>query len=47
MARVYLSLGSNLEPQRYLPAAIASLRERFGAITVSPAYRSQIGRAHV
>lgn len=41
MARVYLSLGSNLEPQRYLPAAIAALRERFGAISVSPAYRSQ------
>ena len=41
MARIYLSLGSNLEPQRYLPAAIASLRERFGAITVSPAYRSR------
>ena len=41
MARVYLSLGSNLEPQRYLPAAIASLRKRFGAITVSPAYRSR------
>jgi 2-amino-4-hydroxy-6-hydroxymethyldihydropteridine diphosphokinase len=41
MARVYLSLGSNLEPQRYLPVAIASLRERFGAITVSPAYRSR------
>lgn len=41
MARVYLSLGSNLEPQRYLPAAIAELRERFGAISVSPAYRSK------
>ncbi len=41
MTRVYLSLGSNLEPQRYLPAAIAALRERFGAITVSPAYRSK------
>ena len=41
MARVYLSLGSNLEPQRYLPAAVASLRERFGAVTVSPAYRSR------
>jgi 2-amino-4-hydroxy-6-hydroxymethyldihydropteridine diphosphokinase len=41
MARVYLSLGSNQEPQRYLPAAIASLRARFGAITVSPAYRSR------
>jgi 2-amino-4-hydroxy-6-hydroxymethyldihydropteridine diphosphokinase len=41
MARVYLSLGSNLEPLRYLPAAIAALRERFGTITVSPAYRSR------
>ena len=41
MTRVYLSLGSNLEPQRYLPAAIAALRERFGTITVSPAYRSR------
>jgi 2-amino-4-hydroxy-6-hydroxymethyldihydropteridine diphosphokinase len=41
MARVYLSLGSNVEPQQYLPAAIAALRERFGDIVVSPAYRSK------
>jgi 2-amino-4-hydroxy-6-hydroxymethyldihydropteridine diphosphokinase len=41
MARVYLSLGSNLEPQRYLAAAMAALRERFGEIAVSPAYRSK------
>jgi 2-amino-4-hydroxy-6-hydroxymethyldihydropteridine diphosphokinase len=41
MARVYLSLGSNLEPRRYLPEAIAALRERFGEIVVSPAYRSK------
>lgn len=41
MARVYLSLGSNLEPQRHLAAAMAALRERFGEIAVSPAYRSQ------
>ena len=41
MARVYLSLGSNLEPRRHLPAAITALRERFGAIAVSPAYRSK------
>jgi 2-amino-4-hydroxy-6-hydroxymethyldihydropteridine diphosphokinase len=39
MARVYLSLGSNIEPQKNLAAAIAELRERFGAITVSPIYR--------
>jgi len=39
VARVYLSLGSNIEPQRHLPAAIRELRERFGALSVSPAYR--------
>jgi 2-amino-4-hydroxy-6-hydroxymethyldihydropteridine diphosphokinase len=41
MARAYLSLGSNIEPQHHLPAALAELRERFGAIDVSPAYRSK------
>jgi 2-amino-4-hydroxy-6-hydroxymethyldihydropteridine diphosphokinase len=41
MARVYLSLGSNLEPARYLRAAIDELRARFGALSVSPAYRSK------
>jgi 2-amino-4-hydroxy-6-hydroxymethyldihydropteridine diphosphokinase len=40
MARVYLSLGSNQEPHRYLPAAIEALRGRFGTIDISPAYRS-------
>jgi 2-amino-4-hydroxy-6-hydroxymethyldihydropteridine diphosphokinase len=41
MARVHLSLGSNLEPQTHLRAAIGELRARFGAITVSPVYRSE------
>jgi len=41
MARVYLSLGSNVEPQRYLPAALDELRARFGALVVSPAYRTK------
>ncbi|WP_329741705.1 2-amino-4-hydroxy-6-hydroxymethyldihydropteridine diphosphokinase [Dyella sp. A6] len=41
MARVYLSLGSNLEPQRYLPLALDELRQHFGRIDVSPAYRSR------
>lgn len=39
MARVYLSLGSNIEPEKNLAAAIAELRARFGAIAVSPTYR--------
>lgn len=41
MARVYLSLGSNREPKRYLTAALVELRERFGELAVSPAYRSK------
>jgi 2-amino-4-hydroxy-6-hydroxymethyldihydropteridine diphosphokinase len=41
MARVYLSLGSNLEPHRYLRAALQELGARFGALAVSPAYRSK------
>jgi 2-amino-4-hydroxy-6-hydroxymethyldihydropteridine diphosphokinase len=39
MARAYLSLGSNLEPEKNLAAAIAELRQRFGAIVISPVYR--------
>jgi len=37
--RVYLSLGSNVDPEKNLRAAIAELRARFGEIDLSPAYR--------
>lgn len=40
MARAYLSLGSNLQPRQHLPAAVRELRQRFGTLLVSPAYRS-------
>ena len=40
MTTVLLSLGSNVQPRRYLHAAVAALRERFGALQVSPAYRT-------
>lgn len=40
MTRAYLSLGSNVEPERHLRAAVRVLRERFGALTVSPVYES-------
>jgi 2-amino-4-hydroxy-6-hydroxymethyldihydropteridine diphosphokinase len=40
MHRAYLSLGSNIEPERHLRAAIAELGDRFGALAVSPVYRS-------
>jgi 2-amino-4-hydroxy-6-hydroxymethyldihydropteridine diphosphokinase len=38
--RAYLSLGSNIEPEKHLRAAIAELRAQFGALIVSPVYRS-------
>lgn len=40
MTTVLLSLGSNVQPEHYLAAAVAALRERFGTIRVSPAYRT-------
>ena len=39
MTQAYLSLGSNVEPERHLRAAIAALRARFGDVVVSPVYR--------
>jgi 2-amino-4-hydroxy-6-hydroxymethyldihydropteridine diphosphokinase len=37
--RAWLSLGSNLEPERHLRAALAELRARFDGLLASPAYR--------
>lgn len=39
MTRVYLSLGSNIEPEKNLRAALSELRKKFGNIIVSPVYR--------
>lgn len=35
MAKAYLSLGSNLEPERHLDAAVKALRETFGEVVLS------------
>jgi len=40
MTDAYLSLGSNIEPERHLRAALAALRKRFGEVRVSPVYRT-------
>jgi 2-amino-4-hydroxy-6-hydroxymethyldihydropteridine diphosphokinase len=40
MARAMLSLGSNLEPERHLAAAVAELRARFVGVEISPVYRT-------
>jgi 2-amino-4-hydroxy-6-hydroxymethyldihydropteridine diphosphokinase len=37
--RAWLSLGSNLQPERHLRAALAQLREHFSGVIVSSAYR--------
>ncbi|MFZ5655425.1 MAG: 2-amino-4-hydroxy-6-hydroxymethyldihydropteridine diphosphokinase [Pseudomonadota bacterium] len=40
MPRVYLGLGSNIEPRRHLCAALGALADRLGALRVSPVYES-------
>ncbi|HEX6614579.1 MAG TPA: 2-amino-4-hydroxy-6-hydroxymethyldihydropteridine diphosphokinase [Rhodanobacteraceae bacterium] len=40
MPCAWLSLGSNIEPERHLRAALRELRERFGALRISGAYES-------
>ncbi|MDQ2693974.1 MAG: 2-amino-4-hydroxy-6-hydroxymethyldihydropteridine diphosphokinase [Pseudomonadota bacterium] len=41
MAQVYVGIGSNVEPARHVPAAVAALRAAFGPLHVSPVYRSR------
>ena len=41
MSRVYLGLGSNVDPERNLRLAIAELRSLFGELDVSAVYRSK------
>jgi 2-amino-4-hydroxy-6-hydroxymethyldihydropteridine diphosphokinase len=40
MATIYLGLGSNIEPEEHLGAAVRRLRERYGEIEASAVYRS-------
>jgi 2-amino-4-hydroxy-6-hydroxymethyldihydropteridine diphosphokinase len=41
VARVYVSLGSNIERERNVRAAVRALRERFGPVALSPVYESR------
>ncbi len=41
MGKAYLSLGSNVDPEMHLHAALVALRARFGALVVSPLYRTR------
>ena len=38
MARVYVGIGSNIEPERHIYAGLAELRRRFGLLNVSTVY---------
>ena len=40
IATAYLSLGSNIDPERNLCAALAALRARFGGVACSRVYRT-------
>ncbi len=40
MARVFLSLGSNIEHQRYITAALDALADQFGQLLISSVYES-------
>ncbi len=41
MPRVFLSLGSNIEPEHHIRAALAALEGEFGPLEVSPIYRTE------
>ena len=40
MPEIFVGLGSNIEPEANLRAALAALRNRFGALSCSSVYRS-------
>lgn len=41
MARVYVSVGSNIERERHVRSGVAALRECFGHLTLSRIYESE------
>ena len=41
MARIYVSLGSNMDPETNLRLAVGELRRRYGSVDVSAVYRNK------
>ena len=41
MSTVYLGIGSNVDAEQHVRAGLAELRQQFGAVELSPVYRSQ------
>lgn len=40
MARVYISIGSNVQPQRHVAASLRELEHAFGSLSLSTVYRN-------
>ena len=40
MNRIFLSLGSNIQPAKYIPACFQKLKERFHVLKISPVYET-------
>ena len=41
MARVYVSLGSNIEPRHHIRAGLAEMEQHYGTLTLSSIYESE------
>ena len=41
MPKVYVGIGSNVQPETHLAKAVGLMRARFGRIVLSPVYRNQ------
>lgn len=41
MARISISLGSNIEPKQNIRRAVTALREHFGELIISPVYQTE------
>ena len=41
MSSVFLSLGSNIEPAKNIPAGLALLKKKFTVLKISPAYETE------
>lgn len=40
MTTVFVGIGSNVEPEQHVRAAVQRLRQRFGTLQISPVYRN-------
>ncbi|MCV6639131.1 2-amino-4-hydroxy-6-hydroxymethyldihydropteridine diphosphokinase [Candidatus Albibeggiatoa sp. nov. NOAA] len=41
MAQIYISIGSNIEPKKYIRNSITALRQQYGQLQISSVYESE------